>query len=112
MRVIDNEDGTIGYDCFCELQGTDRKADSMGPNRMTLKSIDGVDHCSGFLLDRAATNEYEVFLDAMIDDDTDEIDVDRWSPTAVSKMPTTLGSWSAQGHDRITCSCIGLLIAS
>lgn len=60
----------------------------MGPNRMSLKSIDGVDHCSGFLLDRAATNEYEVFLDAMIDDETDEIDVDRWSPTAVSKMPT------------------------
>lgn len=85
MRILDNEDGTIAYDCFCALQGRDRRTDRKGPNRMSITSNDGRDHCDGFLLDRAVSNEYNIFLDAMIDDETDKIDVENWSPTAVSK---------------------------
>lgn len=84
VRVIDNENGTNTYDCFCELSGDDRKANTKGPNRVDIKSKDGKDSCVGEFLDRAATNAFEVFLDAEIDDDTDELFVGAWSTTAVS----------------------------
>lgn len=51
---------------------------------MAIMSNDGRDRCRGYLLDKAVTNEYDVYLDAEIDDETEEIDVMNWSPIAVS----------------------------
>lgn len=42
------------------------------------------------MLNLAATNKYEVFLDAVIDDNEDELNVESWSPLAVSKTHTRL----------------------
>lgn len=88
MRIIENANGTDTYDCFCELLGKDRnpKWKGKGPNRVMIKSKDGHDNCVGDLLNHAATNAYEVFLDAEIDDDADELLVEAWSSTAVSYM--------------------------
>ena len=38
------------------------------------------------ILNLAATNEYEIFLDAVIDDDKDELRVESWSPMTVSNI--------------------------
>lgn len=85
MRILDYEDGRVAYDCFCELQGGDRRADRKGPNRMAITSSDGKNHCWGFVLDRAVANKNVMYVDAMIDDETDVLAVMAWSPAAVRK---------------------------
>lgn len=37
-------------------------------------------------LNMAAANEYEVFLDAVVDDETDVLQVESWSSMTVSKQ--------------------------
>lgn len=88
--MFGNDDGTSSYECFCELHGEDRNPNRNGPNRVTIMSDGDVDHCNDMFLNMAATNVYEVFLDAMIDDETDELEVESWSPMAVSKLCSVL----------------------
>lgn len=86
MRVFDNEqDGSNSFECFCELHDDDRNPNKKGPNRVTIRSaVDGKDHCEGAFLDMAATYQYNVFLDAVINDETNELNVEGWSPIMVS----------------------------
>lgn len=85
--MFDNEDGSISFECFCELHGNDRNPNKKGPNRVTIKksAIGGnKDHCEGMFLNLAASNEYEVFLDGVINDETNELHAEDWSPIVVS----------------------------
>lgn len=83
--MFDDEDGSNSFECFCELHGDDRNPNKKGPHRITITStIDGKNHCEGMFLNLAASNEYEVFLEAMIKDETNELDVEGWDPIVVS----------------------------
>lgn len=94
--MFDNQDGSNCYECFCELHDEDRNPNRKGPNRYTIITSSNtttttgmVDHhCNDLFLNMAAANEYEVFLDAVVDDETDVLQVQSWSNMTVSKSYT------------------------
>lgn len=77
------EDQGPTYDCFCELQGSDRNPNRKGLNRVKIRG-NGLEVCSGDLLNLAAASEYEMYADdGEIDDDESVLDVAEGSRTEV-----------------------------